>query len=79
MNTPPTGDGHCRRTGCRCTHDAGCYRGWLEPADRDRVVDVPAVPCPVCRPGQYAATQLHRDDPAALGRLLRSTRKGTAA
>ena len=35
---------HCGRAQCDCTHDHGCYKGWL---DRD---GGPSAACPTCRP-----------------------------
>lgn len=36
------GQSHCGRTGCTCTHDRGCYKGWMEESQY-------AVPCKTCR------------------------------
>jgi hypothetical protein len=42
---PTKPDSHCLRVGCMCTHDAGCYRGWIDEAGTHRTT-----PCQVCRP-----------------------------
>lgn len=38
-------DSHCRRKGCDCTHDEGCYRGWIDAPDGSSTL-----PCFICRP-----------------------------
>lgn len=37
-------DSHCGRSGCPCTHAAGCYKGWI---DRE---GASTTPCRQCRP-----------------------------
>jgi hypothetical protein len=37
-------DAHCDRQGCLCTHEADCYKGWIDGKDTHRTV-----PCPICR------------------------------
>jgi hypothetical protein len=44
---------HCRRPGCRCSHDNGCEFGWVDTGDST------VVPCPSCRPEQI---QTHIED-----------------
>lgn len=34
---------HCGRAGCSCTHDGGCFKGWI---DKDEGV---TRPCVICR------------------------------
>lgn len=36
-------DSHCGKTGCICSHSAGCYRGWVD-------TDATTEPCQQCRP-----------------------------
>lgn len=38
-------ESHCGRTGCTCTHDQGCFKGWL-----DGIAGEPARACWNCRP-----------------------------
>jgi len=33
---------HCGRAGCRCTHEAPCYKGWID-------TDYTTSPCAICR------------------------------
>jgi len=37
---------HCGNQGCVCTHNSGCYKGWIDS-------EYATEPCPVCRPGVY--------------------------
>lgn len=69
-------DAHCDWTECRCSHSAGCYRGWL---DNDQGV---AVACPNCRPGLSDMIRNMPDrgqrkpsDTAVLGDKNRDSRK----
>lgn len=42
-------DAHCGRSGCTCTHNDTCYRGWVDLVD-DNGAHLRTAPCPVCRP-----------------------------
>lgn len=81
-------DTHCGRTGCDCTHQHPCDRGWIETTvERVRhatgrngetilsTTVTPAVrPCPTCDPDR-AETAMFAVDREDLGRRLRARSK----
>jgi hypothetical protein len=46
---------HCGTRGCRCTHDDGCVKGWIDNGDT-------TAPCPVCRWNRQPMPDESRDD-----------------
>ena len=50
-------DQKCPFVECRCTHDSGCYKGWIDSPDNSSQT----APCPRCRPSLYKV--LHEVNP----------------
>jgi hypothetical protein len=61
-----TNDAHCRTSGCACTHNGDCYRGWIDITMEGREY---ALPCRTCRPQQRRVTQEAPDRRAMQERL----------
>jgi hypothetical protein len=43
-------ESHCGRRGCECTHDDGCYKGWVDHLPGAYGTYDHTVPCRNCRP-----------------------------
>ena len=49
-------DAKCPFVDCRCSHDGGCYKGWIDNYENNSTA-----PCPRCRPSLYKT--LHEVNP----------------
>ena len=43
-------EAHCGRSACECTHDGGCFKGWIDHDPGAHGTYDYTIPCRVCRP-----------------------------